>query len=212
MRDGRMIGTHKVADVDSQTISNEMVGREVILTVQKGKASPGDKVLTARDLSTSTISASRPSITFPSLSERERFSASSAWMETDSRNWCASSPDRKGRFRAPWKWGGRDVTNARPGEMRRAGLAHIAEDRMTVGTALPASIEDNLMADRYYKPSFTGRGGFLRRDAMASSAAEIVATFDIRCNSPKQPVGSLSGGICRRLSLAANLPPTRTFS
>ena len=65
---------------------------------------------------------------------------------------------------------------------------------MTVGTALPASIEDNLMADRYYKPSFTGRGGFLRREAMASSAREIVATFDIRCNSPKQPVASLSGG------------------
>ena len=35
MRDGRLIGTHKVSDIDSQTISNEMVGREVILTVEK---------------------------------------------------------------------------------------------------------------------------------------------------------------------------------
>jgi simple sugar transport system ATP-binding protein len=65
---------------------------------------------------------------------------------------------------------------------------------MTIGTALPASIEDNLMADRYYRPEFTGRGGFLKRQAMSAAAAQIVKTFDIRCKSAQQPVASLSGG------------------
>ncbi|HAP55445.1 MAG TPA: ABC transporter ATP-binding protein, partial [Spirochaetaceae bacterium] len=51
MRDGRMIGAHQVADVDRQTISNEMVGREVLLSVRKDKAKAGEKVLVAKDLS-----------------------------------------------------------------------------------------------------------------------------------------------------------------
>jgi simple sugar transport system ATP-binding protein len=90
--------------------------------------------------------------------------------------------------------GEKDVTNRNQGEIRKAGVAHIAEDRMTVGTALPASIADNLMADRYFTPEYTGKGGFLKREAMAKSAAELVSTFDIRCNSPAQNVDSLSGG------------------
>lgn len=194
MRDGRMIGTHRVADVDSQTISNEMVGREVILTVQKDKARPGDKVLTARDLSYIDdfgISA----LDHVSLSLRKGEILGVVGVDGNGQSelvriLTGSVKTLSGSVEVD----GKNVTNAKPGDMRRAGLAHIAEDRMTVGTALPASIEDNLMADRYYKPTFTSRGGFLHRETMASSAAEIVETFDIRCNSPKQPVASLSGG------------------
>ena len=80
------------------------------------------------------------------------------------------------------------------GAYARAGVAHVAEDRMTVGTALPASITDNLLADRYSEPEYTGRGGFLKRSAITEEARGIVKRFDIRCSSPNQPVASLSGG------------------
>ena len=194
MRDGRMIGTHRVADVDSQTISNEMVGREVILTVHKGKAKPGDKVLTARDLSY-IDDFGITALDHVSLSLRKGEILGVVGVDGNGQSelvriLTGSVKTLSGSVEVD----GKNVTNAKPGDMRRAGLAHIAEDRMTVGTALPASIEDNLMADRYYKPAFTGRGGFLRREAMANAAADIVAIFDIRCNSPKQPVASLSGG------------------
>jgi general nucleoside transport system ATP-binding protein len=89
---------------------------------------------------------------------------------------------------------GRDLTNRSPAEIRDAGVAHVAEDRMTVGAALPASIRDNLLADRYDGPRFTGRAGFLRRAEMTRVAREIVRQFDIRCSSETQPVASLSGG------------------
>jgi simple sugar transport system ATP-binding protein len=70
----------------------------------------------------------------------------------------------------------------------------VAEDRMTVGAALPASIQDNLLADRYRSAAFSAPAGFTRSRAMAAEADRIVRDFDVRCGSRRQPVASLSGG------------------
>jgi len=194
MRDGRMIGTHKVSDVDSQTISNEMVGREVILTVEKKKASPGEKVLTARDLSY-IDDFGITAVNHLSFSLRKGEILGVVGVDGNGQSelvriLTGSTRTLSGSIVVE----GKDVTNRKPGEMRKVGMAHIAEDRMTVGTALPASIEDNLMADRYFSREFTDRAGFLKTDAIARSAAAIVSSFDIRCGSPSQSVDSLSGG------------------
>jgi len=194
MRDGRMIGTHKVSEVDSQTISNEMVGREVLLTVQKGKARPGEKVLVAKDLSY-IDDFGITALDHLSLSLRKGEILGVVGVDGNGQSELVRILTGSARtLSGSIEMAGKDVTNARPGEMRRSGLAHIAEDRMTVGTALPASIEDNLLADRYSSPAYTGRGGFLKREAMSKAAGEIVSTFDIRCNSAGQLVSSLSGG------------------
>ncbi len=194
MRDGRMIGTHDVGDVDSQTISNEMVGREVKLGVDKSPAQPGEAVLLARDLSFvddfDIKMVDRVSFTLRrgevlgvvgvdgnGQTELVQILAGLAKTLTGKVVVC-----------------GKDVTNASPGTIRKAGMAHVAEDRMTVGTALPASIMDNLIADRYAGKAFTGPGGFMRQDAMRQEARGIVERFDIRCSSELQSVGSLSGG------------------
>lgn len=194
MRDGRMIGTHQVADVDSQTISNEMVGREVLLSVQKRKAAPGEKVLVARDLSY-IDDFGIAALDHVSLSLRKGEILGVVGVDGNGQSELVRILTGSARtLSGSVSVQGKDVTNGKPGALRRAGVAHIAEDRMTVGTALPASIEDNLLADRYLKPEFTGKGGFLKRGAMAQSASDIVATFDIRCRSAKQLVSSLSGG------------------
>lgn len=194
MRDGRMIGTHKVADVDSQTISNEMVGREVLLTVAKRKAAPGQKVLVAKDLSY-VDDFGITAVDHVSFSLRKGEILGVVGVDGNGQSelvriLTGSAKTLSGSVAAE----GKDITNRRPGEVRKAGLAHIAEDRMTVGAALPASIADNLLADRYFTAEYEGAAGFLKADAMAKSAQEIVRTFDIRCNSPSQPVESLSGG------------------
>ncbi len=194
MRDGRMIGTHKVSDVDRQTISNEMVGREVLLSVQKKKAEPGERVMVAKDLSY-IDDFGIAALDHVSLALRKGEILGVVGVDGNGQSELVRILTGSARtLSGSVSVRGRDVTNGKPGTLRRAGVAHIAEDRMTVGTALPASIEDNLMADRYLRPEFTGKGGFLKRGAMAQSASDIVSTFDIRCRSAKQLVSSLSGG------------------
>ncbi len=194
MRDGKMIGTHNVADVDRQTISNEMVGREVLLSVSKGKAKAGDKVLVAKDLSY-IDDFGIPALDHVSLALRKGEILGVVGVDGNGQSELVRILTGSARtLSGSVVVKGKDLTNQRPGALRKAGVAHIAEDRMTVGTALPASIEDNLMADRYFHAEYKGRAGFLKRTAMAQAAAEIVSTFDIRCTSAKQPVASLSGG------------------
>jgi ABC-type uncharacterized transport system ATPase subunit len=208
MRDGRMIGTHDVADVDAQTISNEMVGREVKLSVDKAPASPRENVLVARDLSfvddfnvtmVDRVSfALRRGEVLGLVGVDGNGQSELVRILTGLERTLTGSVTVKGV----------DVTNAPPGRIRRSGVAHVAEDRMTVGTALPASIADNLLADRYFEPAYTGRGGFLRRAEMTKSAREIVRRFDIRCSSEKQSVASLSGGNMQKVVVGREFTAT----
>jgi simple sugar transport system ATP-binding protein len=194
MRDGKLIATHDVADVDRGSISNEMVGREVKLTVDKAPAAPGEVVLRAKDLSfIDDFNIKMVDAVSFALRRGEILGVVGVDGNGQSelvRILAGMAKTLTGSVEVR----GEDVTNASPRRIRRAGVAHVAEDRMTVGTALPASIEDNLMADRYADPAYTGRGGFLKLGAMNGRAKEIVKEFDIRCTSERQTVASLSGG------------------
>lgn len=194
MRDGRMIGTHEIGDVDSQTISNEMVGREVKLTVEKERAERGSPALVARDLSY-VDDFNITMVNHVSFTLRRGQVLGVVGVDGNGQTELVSILTGLARtLTGSVTIDGKDITNASPGAIRRAGLAHVAEDRMTVGTALPASIKDNLLADRYAKPKFLGRFGFMKTEAMTREAREIIEGFDIRCNSELQAVASLSGG------------------
>jgi general nucleoside transport system ATP-binding protein len=194
MRDGRMVGTHEVRDVDRQTISNEMVGREVKLVVEKTPAKPGSPVLVARGLSYvddfGITMVDRVSFSLRSGEVLGVVGVDGNGQSELVRILTGAARTLTGSVHA----NGEDVTNASQGRIRRAGVAHVAEDRMTVGVALPASIQDNLLADRYRAPAFSTPAGFVRTRAMAAEAARIVRDFDVRCGSRTQQVASLSGG------------------
>jgi simple sugar transport system ATP-binding protein len=194
MRDGRMIGTHEVGDIDRQTISNEMVGREVKLLVDKKPAAPGAPVLVARDLSFvddfGLTMVDRVSFSLRSGEILGVVGVDGNGQSELVRIITGSERTLTGSVTV----GGKDITNAGQRRVRRAGLAHVAEDRMTVGAALPASIQDNILADRYWTKAFLAPLGFVRTRAMAREAAGVVADFDIRCGSQRQSVASLSGG------------------
>lgn len=194
MRDGRMIGTHNIDEVDSQTISNEMVGREVRLSVDKGRAKPGVPALSARDLSF-VDDFNITMVDHVSFTLRRGEVLGVVGVDGNGQTELVNILTGLAKtLTGSVKINGKNITNASPGAIRKAGVAHVAEDRMTVGAALPASIADNLMADRYWKPRFTGRGGFLKSDAMHAEAREIIHNFDIRCQSENESVSSLSGG------------------
>ncbi|MFA6505535.1 MAG: ABC transporter ATP-binding protein [Treponemataceae bacterium] len=194
MRDGRMIATHNVADVDRHIISNEMVGREVKMTVDKAPAIPLEVLLRVRSLSyiddfnikmlNDLSFALRRGEILGVVGVDGNGQSELVRIITGMAKTLTGSVEVRGK----------DITNAGPKIFRHAGVAHVAEDRMTVGTALPASIEDNLMADRYARAEYSSRFGFLKKAAMNARAKEIVKEFDIRCTSERQTVASLSGG------------------
>jgi general nucleoside transport system ATP-binding protein len=91
-----------------------------------------------------------------------------------------------------------------PRKVREARVAHIPEDRLTNGVAVHASIGDNLIVDRYYRPPFTQRG-MLDLGAIHANSADLIAQFDILAPSGALPVGSLSGGNMQKVVVAREL-------
>jgi simple sugar transport system ATP-binding protein len=99
---------------------------------------------------------------------------------------------------------GKDVTTATPRQALEAGIGHIPEDRHRRGLVLPFSLTENLALHGYrYEPD--SRGGLLNLRAMAERARRLLREFDVRGGSPATPAGALSGGNQQKVVLAREI-------
>lgn len=86
----------------------------------------------------------------------------------------------------------------------RQGVGFVPEDRSVEGLVGPFSIADNLVLDLYQNPEFSHLGT-MKRPEIDRNATEKVAEFDIRAQSPQDPVASLSGGNQQKVVMAREL-------
>ncbi|GAB4556041.1 MAG: ABC transporter ATP-binding protein [Anaerolineae bacterium] len=86
-------------------------------------------------------------------------------------------------------------------QIRDLGVAHIPEDRLLNGVALEASIADNLIVDRFYRPPFTRRG-LLHPQRITEYAQRLIAQFGVVAVSESAPMNSLSGGNMQKAIVA----------
>ena len=100
--------------------------------------------------------------------------------------------------------GGNSLVNLNPRRIREKGVAYIPEDRMENGVTDTASVEENLIIDRYYKAGFS-RHGRLDRKRIGTHARDLIQKFNIHAQGVKAPVGSLSGGNIQKVVLAREL-------
>lgn len=99
---------------------------------------------------------------------------------------------------------GHSIAGLTPREVRRAGVAHIPEDRLTNGVAMTSSIQENLIVDRYAREPFT-RGGLMRPAEIARNSEALIEQYAIRAPDGTLPVGSLSGGNMQKVVVAREL-------
>lgn len=89
------------------------------------------------------------------------------------------------------------------------GMAMVSEDRRGVGLLLDESIEDNIVFNAMQvHGAYTKRFlGFTQRDgkAIRAHAEEMIKELDIRCFSPLQHTGTLSGGNQQKVCIARAL-------
>ena len=88
---------------------------------------------------------------------------------------------------------------------REKGIAHIPEDRLKYGLLLPFSIATNLTLGRHDKPPFATRLQLVNTRAVRESARRIIAQYDIRTPSENTPANALSGGNQQKAVVAREL-------
>ncbi len=203
MRAGRTINVKKISEVTETDISRMMVGRDIVLKIDKEKAQRGKPVLKASHIS-KQLSAQKKILDNVSLCVRQGEILGVAGVEGNGQKELSeiiSGLDSS--FEGEVRIGEEqiDVRSLNIRQIRENGVAHISEDRMTYGIVGEGSIADNMISDRYYRKEWQ-KGALLDRQKINETADSLIREYNIKCDSREQPIRMLSGGNMQKVVAA----------
>jgi len=204
IRRGRTVGTRVTADSTAAELAELMVGREVLLRVDRPPATPGEPVLVAEDLIVGGRGG-EPALRGLNLAVRRGEIVGIAGVEGNGQTELVETLAglrRPERGRVLLK--GQEITGQNPHAVRLAGLSYIPEDRHGRGLVLGFSLTENCLLGNADDPPFS-RGGRIDYDATEALCRRLMTEFDVRAPSPDTPAGSLSGGNQQKLIIAREL-------
>ena len=201
LRRGRSIGTVDAASTEPQELANMMVGRPVVLTVEREPAEPGDVALTVEDLDVVATDGTRL-VEGVDLEVRRGEIVAIAGIEGNGQTALVETitglrPASGGRILL----GEQDVTDLGRKGILRSGVGHIPEDRNEHGLVGSFSIRDNLVLNLWDDERFASRRT-RRFDDVEANARRLVDSFDVRTPSTSTLASSLSGGNQQKVIVA----------
>jgi ABC-type uncharacterized transport system ATPase subunit len=201
LRNGRVTGQTTPAESSEAELAEMMVGREVVLVVDKGQASPADVVLEVQAL-TAEDQRHQPALRGVDLFVRAGEVLGVAGVQGNGQTELVEVlTGLRSATGGSVSISGQDVTNSPPRRITELGVAHIPEDRQRDGLVLSFPITDNLMLCTYYEDTFA-RGPEIRYDDLAKYAERLVEEFDVRTPSISLPAQNLSGGNQQKVIVA----------
>ncbi|MDA8757237.1 ABC transporter ATP-binding protein [Amylibacter sp.] len=207
MRGGEMVGHRKTSNTDPQELAELMVGRKVLLNVEKPKAKPKEIALNVNSLG---CFSSRGHKVLDDLSFHVKAgeilgiagvsgNGQTPLMEILSG---MRKPD-EGYFEILGKKIDRD-TKVSPFTMRENSIGHIPEDRHKHGLILGFEAYENMVLG-FHNTEMTGGKKLLDKNHMLMHAAERMDEYDIRPRNPKLLASSFSGGNQQKIVVAREL-------
>jgi ABC-type uncharacterized transport system ATPase subunit len=204
LRDGRVVGEARPGEATEASLAAMMVGREVILTVDKEPARPQDVVLKVENLHAED-DRHHPVVKGVNLEVRAGEILGVAGVQGNGQTELVEvlTGLRSSTEGHVWIMG-TETTHASPRQIIELGVAHVPEDRQKNGLVLSYPVYDNLVLSTYYRPPFA-RGVVINDEAVFRQADELVRTFDIRTPTIALPASDLSGGNQQKLIVAREL-------
>ncbi|PSM16935.1 MULTISPECIES: ABC transporter ATP-binding protein [Nitratireductor] len=207
MRQGAMVATRKTAATTVEELAELMVGRRVLLRVEKGEARPGEVKLSVKNLS---VRDSRGVLMVDDVSFDVRggeiVGIAGVAGNGQSELIEAIAGTRRAETGTVLLDGAPiDVVGAAdPGELRTRGLAHVPEDRHHVGLVLPFEENENSILG-YHGMDFYLNGPFLNIEAIRSDARDKIEKYDIRPADCRLKTANFSGGNQQKIVLAREM-------
>jgi ABC-type uncharacterized transport system ATPase subunit len=202
MRDGRVVGRLQTKETNAAELARLMVGREVLLRVEKPEADVGTIELSVKNLSVSSSDGTKR-VNGVSFEVRKGEILGIAGVEGNGQTELIEA--LAGLVPAAHVAGEiylerRDITHVDARSRRELGIAHIPEDRHRRGLLLDFTLAENsILGVHYRKPIVAAAGVFLDNQAIRKRAAEIIEHFDVRPANQDLPARSLSGGNQQKL-------------
>jgi general nucleoside transport system ATP-binding protein len=204
MRAGQMVGSVRPADATRETLAEMMVGRKVILQIEKEDAAPKEVVLEVNDLKAEDDRFQQV-VNGVSFKVREGEILGIAGVQGNGQTELAEAlTGLRKLVGGTVSISGQDTTNSTPRQIIEAGTSHIPEDRQKHGLVLTFPVRDNLVLCTYYQPPYAD-GIELNFEAIDETARDRVKTFDVRTPGIMTNVGTLSGGNQQKVIIAREL-------
>src|SRR5688572_14791254 len=193
LRRGEKIDTVVTEGSTERSLARLMVGRDVLLRVEKPEHEPGEPLLQVEGVSADD-DRGLPAVRDVSFEVRAGEIVGVAGVDANGQSELIEVLTGLRKATAGTvRLAGRDVTGAAPREIQDAGLGHIAEDRHRRGLVLEFSLSENVYLREYRRPG-NSRFGLLSPRRMSERARGLLKDYDVRGGGADTRAASLSGG------------------
>jgi simple sugar transport system ATP-binding protein len=204
LRRGKTIETVSRAAATEASLARAMVGREVLLRVEKKAAQPGDVLLTVQDLHVRD-DRQIEKVRGVSFDVRAGEIVGIAGVDGNGQTELIDALTGLQRIESGTvSIAGRKLSHPDARTALDAGIGHIPEDRQRRGLVLEFSIAENIALHDYAKPP-DARFGWLFPRRMVDRARTLIREFDVRGGGPFTRAGGLSGGNQQKLVAAREI-------
>ncbi|MDB5367456.1 MAG: heme transporter ATP-binding protein [Rhodospirillales bacterium] len=197
MRQGLVVGDVATRDVNEARLAEMMVGRPVLLRVEKGPANPGETVLELTDLSGRNFAG-------VSFKVRRGEIVGVAGVAGNGQSELLHAVAGLLPSSGGLAWKGEQVTRRDAAHLRALGVAHVPEDRQRDGLVQEFPAQDTAILGRHGDPALR-RNGLLSRRAVRAHCEDRMRRFDVRPPDPAWPTRGFSGGNQQKLVLAREM-------
>ncbi len=201
LRRGAVAGHADPKDSTERSLASLMVGRDVILDVEKAAATPGDEILNVVNLHV-LDDRGLPAVEGVSFGLHRGEILGVAGVQGNGQTELVEAlaglrAVADGRFFIK----GDDMTGASPRTITEKGVGHVPEDRQQDGLVASFTVMHNLVLSTYYRDAFSN-SIVVNDRAIAENARELVRQYDVRPPTINNLAGELSGGNQQKVIVA----------
>jgi simple sugar transport system ATP-binding protein len=208
MRDGAVVGNLETAATDKEELAEMMVGRKVLLRVEKGEGRPGRTVLAIEGLRLEDRNGKRL-LDDVSMTVRAGEIVGIAGVSGNGQSELIETLAGLCKADAGTiRIADRPVTGTPleqdPRELRRVGLGHVPEDRLRMGVVVSFDASESAILGYHDDRAYNGRV-LSDRAAIVAHCQGLMDAFDVRPAQPFWRTGAFSGGNQQKLVLAREI-------
>jgi general nucleoside transport system ATP-binding protein len=204
LRRGKKVDTVPTEGATEESLARLMVGRDVLLRVDKPPAQRREPVLELQDLHVRD-DRGLPAVQGVDLTVHAGEIVALAGVDGNGQSELVEAVTG---LRTPEQGSilveGRDLSRADARDMVDAGVSHIAEDRHRRGLVLNFTVAENLALREYRRPELS-RHGWLSTRRMAAKARGLIREFDVRGGHADTLAAALSGGNQQKCVIAREI-------
>ncbi len=201
LRRGKVAGHADPADSTQQSLASLMVGRDVVLQIEKERGQQQEQVMSIENL---VVHDERgvPAVDGVSLDIYAGEILGIAGVQGNGQTELVEALTGlrdvvSGRITLL----GESIVGASPRHITELGSAHVPEDRQKMGMVGSFPVMYNLVLNTYHNAPFSA-GIFMNDSAIARNAEELVEEYDVRPPYIRQHISGLSGGNQQKVIIA----------